>query len=268
MRKYEFFTHIDDNSPLAARLNAIQSDIMLFRLVSAPVTFSGMKETDSTDYRMFYLSCLFDKWMTEVVERLRTWVAKTDLYFSEFEGSWKYYASAGRLECINDGLAEEEDYDENGDIITEGVSEDRLAHFSIVDDLYYDDWRDIVQDTKPSDLSWLQASLQLQAETDISAMMKSILGFDMPMYKSVTDDDGNVSMVQMSKEEMDLHRISEGVNADDDYAFILVLCQSMQLVCDKLKAMDRKSDNTKELKLVNAMASLLLNMDFENLKQQ
>lgn len=259
MRNFDFFNKIDDYCPLAQRLNSIMGDMLLLRMVSAPVTFSSAK--DETAEHIYYLSCLFERWSASVVLRLKLWDSTIDKYFGEYECNWRYYAAAKRLECLRDGFGEEEDYDENGEPIVEGVSDDQLAEFSIVGDLYFEDWRDIVQETVPSDLEWVKSSMRISAENDFADVFKMATGQDVKTYMAVDDDeDGAVKMVPLSKDDRDLRKISKLVDAEDDWKFLFNLCSAMNNICESIKGMERRANNKETLLQIQKVSKEILSL--------
>ncbi len=173
--RYEFPKKIDDDSVLAKNLNKVLHGLFLFRLVASPSTFEHyqkMKKEGVAD--MFYLSCLFVKWATECVERVKSWQSVTSDYLSEYNGSWRYYAASKRLESIREYGGDDDDYDGEGNVIEAGISDEKLSRYSVVGDLYFDDCRDAVQETKCDDLAWLKAALILKSEFDPVDEMKEL----------------------------------------------------------------------------------------------
>lgn len=259
MRRYEFFQKINGNSPLSKRLDNIMDKMNLMRIVSAPVTFESQKHVEGE--RIFYLCCLFEMWTHAVVGRLQEWVVKIGQYLDEYQGSWKYYAICQYRDMVKDGWGSEHDYDEEGNIVERTLSDEELVHHSIIGDLFYDDWRDIVQETKPSDLTWIRSSLQIKAENDVADVFKSVTGKDIPMYKEVYDEDGEVvDMEPYSIEERELRKVSEMVEADDDGMFIRILCDHISRICKILESLDRKQDNKETLAEIRDIAIGMLEL--------
>ena len=260
MINYDFMSKIDDNSRLAFYLNKVMGEMFLFRLVSAPSTFEFLKEhSKGTDMMMFYQSCLFEMWAHGVVKKVKEWQKITNEYLDEYEGNCRYYAAGKRLELLKEGYGDEEDYDVNGNPVERELTEKEYEEFSVISDLYLDDWRDIAQDTKPEHLTWLRSSLRLQAELDPVDMIKKSFGVEIQMYKDVRDEDGEiVDMMPMSREERELKSISESVEADDMYSFVILVCDALNKKCKELREMDRLADNVEEIRSLNSFCAKLL----------
>ena len=264
MKDYQFMSKIDDNSRLAFNLNKVMHEMFLFRMVCAPSTFGYLKEhSDGNDMYMFYLSCLYEKWAHGLVDKLKKWVVLSTQYLDEYEGKWRYYAVSKHLEAVKEGFGDEEDYDEDGSPIERELSDEELSSYTIISDLYHDDWTDIVQETKPEDLTWLRSSLRLQSEIDPVDAIKHTYGVEIDMYKEVRDEDGEVvEMRPMSREERELRKISESVDAEDMYSFVITVCDAVSKVCDELSKMDKAVDNIEEIKNLNRFALNLLDCKY------
>lgn len=264
MRNYDFMSKIDDNSRLAFNLNKVMHEMFLFRLVCAPSTFKYFKEhSDGTDLYMFYESCLFEKWAHDVVAKVKEWLVLSREYLEEYDGKWRFYAAAKRLESVKEGYGDEEDYDEDGSPVERELSDEKLIPYSIISYLYLDDWKDIVQETIPDDLSWLHSSLRLQSEIDPVETIKNTFGVELQMYKEVYDNDGEiVGMVPMSREERELRKISDAVDADDMYSFVIMVCDAVSKMCKQLSQMDKAADNVEEIRNLNIFASNLLDCKY------
>ena len=262
--KYQFLDKIEDSSLLAENLNKVMCELFLFRNVCAPRTFKSLQTSDKgTDMYMFYLSCLFDEYVHDCVTRLRTWQSVTNEYIEEYQGKWKYYAASKRLSAINEGFGSPEDFDEDGHIIQDNVTKEQLEYYSVVSDLYYDNWCDIVQDTEPKDLEWLRSSLQLQSSFDFVDAMKECFGAEIDSFKITYDEDGElISKEKMTREDRDLQRISESVECDDMYSFVINLCEAVQFICKKISALDKMKDNAEEIKEINRLVTGVLECNF------
>lgn len=259
MKRYEFFQKINGNSPLSKRLDKIMDKMDLMRIVSAPVSFESLKHVEGE--HIFYLCCLFEVWLHDVVVRLQDWVVRIGQYLDEYQGSWKYYAICQHRDNVKDGWGDEKDYDEEGNIVQRELSDEELCHYSIIGDIYYDDWRDIVQETTPSDLAWIKSSLQIHAENDFVDVFKRATGADINMYKKVYDEDGEVvDMEPYTTEERDLMKVSEMVDAEDDGIFITKLCEIINNICGTLKNLDRCQDNKETLAEIREIAIGMLEL--------
>lgn len=162
MKKYyKFMSRVDNTCKLASFLNNVLEELDIVRIISGPKTFDYVKthKNIQKEVWMFYESCLWERWLTEIVPKLTDWVNCIDTYFNEYLGSWKFFAAADRINCIREFGGEPEDYDADGNIIAEGISDEELAHYSVLSRLVQDDWMDIVQDTSPDDLDGMYSVL-------------------------------------------------------------------------------------------------------------
>lgn len=261
MRGYEFFRLIGDDFPLARRLNGIMEKMNLMRIAAAPVTF---RDSDIPEFHgAFFKCCLFEMWANGVVDRLSGWVSDIDEFLGEYQGSWKFYATCSHRDAVSDGFGDDEDYDEDGNSVERTLSDEDLCRYSIVGDLYFDDWRDIVQETGVNDLMWVKPMLQVNAEHDIIDVMKMTTGKSVQMYREVYDNDGDVvGMQPLTLEDRDLRKATEKVAADDDSAFILLLCRNVSWLCNTLRDMDRMQDNREALAQIRDISYNMLQLKF------
>lgn len=254
---------IDDNSNLAFSFNAILRKLDVVRIISSPATFE--KITKCADQRcidLFYESCLWEMYLHGVISKLHDWQNTIDEYLKEFEGSWKYYASAKRLESINKYGGEDGDYDNEGNVRTLSLSKEDLECYTVLSDLVRDDWRDIVQETKPEDLSGLCASLQTQAKISIADFFKNEIGIEIPMYKQ--NEEGNMVKVSFADKVL-LKAYNENI-ADDLSSLILFVCGSIQSIIEELKSLDKFKDNNGRLMSIYRDIGCLLSMDFKEMR--
>lgn len=253
---YELFSRIKDNSRLADLFNQVMHKLDIVRMVSAPSTFE-MVNKDEHCVELFYESCLWELYFHGVIDKLNRWVKVLNEYESEFGSNWKYYASAKRLESINEYGGEDGDYDDEGNIRTLNLSNEDLGCYSVLTDLVQDDWRDIVQETKPEHLSGLCASLQTQAQISITDIFKNVSGQDIPMYKE--DNDGN--MVEMTFADRVLSKASDESRADDLSIMVLFVCHSIQFFIEKIRNLEKFCDNKEQLISMHNDVVCLLNLD-------
>ena len=145
--------HIESELPLAVVFNKVISKITTLWIMTRPRIFDDTKGEEAT-FKMitYYQILLWEKWLHEVVKRLQEWVTSIDEYFDEFNGCWEYYALSKRLDFIDEyGTDDDEDYNSDGSIKTEGITHEQLKYHTVFSNLYHDSV-DIVQDTKPTDL--------------------------------------------------------------------------------------------------------------------
>lgn len=257
---YELFSRIKDDSRLANLFNQVLHKLDIVRMMSAPSTFEK-KEEDEYVAKMFYESCLWEMYLHGVIDKLNFWKNLLNEYETEFGSNWKYYASSKRLESIKEYGGDDKDYDTEGNIRTMNLSNEDLECYSILTDLVQDDWRDIVQETKAEHLSGLCASLQTQAKISITDVLKNISGQEIPMYKE--DEDGN--MVKMTFADRALSKASDESRADDLSTMVLFVCHSIQLIIEKIRALDNFKDNKAELISIGKDISCLLEGNFKDM---
>lgn len=247
--KYDFFKKVESDEPLAILYNKVLSLAKTVRICSSPLRIDGLKDDDVC--RAFYQTCVWEIYCHKSFQRLHDWIEKIDLYEKEFGFSWKYYAASERIRCIKEyGSDEDEDWDSNGNIAIE-VSDDNLARYSIVGDLFYEDWIDVVQDIQPEDFAGMYAALSISTQD----FFRSVFGKELPMYKQV-----NGEMVKMSFADHALMEAEESFVKDNvTEAFSFVVCV-IKTIVDQLKALDKKSDNIEELKEIRFHARRLLNL--------
>lgn len=260
---YELLHKIDDDSNLACCFNEVLRKLDVVRMITSPSTFERMSEdVDQHCIDLFYESCLWEMYLHGVISKLHGWQAAIDKYLKEFEGSWKYYASYKRIESIKEYGGEDEDYDDNGNIRIVNLSDKDLEHYTIIGDLIQNDWRDIVQETKPEHLDGLLAALQTQGEISITDIVTKITGQGFSVYR----EDEKGGMVEMSFADKVLLRISNKSSAEELAIVILFACTSIQSIIEELKSLDKFKDNNGRLMSIYRDIGCLLSMDFKEMR--
>lgn len=256
---YNTLSRIDDNSTLSMIFNQVLGKLNMARIVSAPRTFDKM-EKDIQQYTVytFYNTCLWEMYLHDVISRLKEWGDILNEYFIEFDGRWKYYAASKRIEGINEYGGEDKDYDNDGNIRKANISDKELEYYTVVWDLVQDDWLDIVQETKPEDLNGLCAVLMADASVSITDVIKDVTGVEIPLYKQ--DENGNLS--EMTFAERVLSKAAGECQASDFSNVILFVCHSIQILINKIKSLDKFTDNKKELRSIHKDIGALLKGDF------
>lgn len=249
---YKLFTRIDDKSKLAFFFNEVLSKLDIIRIFSCPTTFEKL---DKGIALRFYEGCLWEMYFHKVVSKLNHWNTLLYNYFTEYEGSWKYYASSKRLELIKEYGGEDSDYDSSGNIRTLNLSTEDLKHYTIVSDMIPDDWEDIAQETKPEHLETLCISLKVEAKTSLTDIFKKSTGQELTMYK-----EENGKMVPMTFADKALSQASDEAFADGYSALILYVCKEMQFIIERIKGLDKFKDNKEELESISVVINDLLNL--------
>lgn len=254
---YELFTRIEDKSNLASIFNLVLGKLDIVRMTSAPTTFEkGLRDVRGIE--LFYESCLWELYLHGVVDKLNRWKNVLDEYKTEFESSWKYYASSKRIESINEYGGEDGDYNEDGNIRTLNLTDKDLEYYTVIRDLVQDDWRDIVQETKPEHLSGLYSALQTQAKISITDIFKDVSGKELNMYKQ----DVNGEMVKMNIADRALSKASDELKAEDLSNTVLFVCHCIQFLIEKIEKLDKFNNNQAELSSINRDIECLLSTNF------
>lgn len=137
-----------------------------------------------------------------------------------------------------------------------------LEHYTIIGDLIQNDWRDIVQETKPEHLDGLLAALQTQGEMSITDIVAKITGQEIPVYR----EDEKGKMVEMSFADKALLKVSNKSNAEELAIVILFACISIQSIIEELKSLDKFKDNNGRLMSVYRDVGCLLSMNFKEMR--
>lgn len=249
---YQSLKRIGDDSSLSKIFNRVLRKIDLVRIISAPSTFS-VKDHDNRMRELFYDTCLWEMYLHGVVKRLREWEAVLAEYEDEFLSSWKYYAASKRIAAIRDYGGDRDDYDKDGNVKTMITEKDLMA-YSVIGDLYFDDWRDIVQDTKPDDLSGMGAAMRVNADISFTDMLKECFGKEIPTYKRGTD--GNI--VKMGFGDHVLAKISGQDEAEELISFVVGIAYIISVVVENIKGLPKDEDNKDVLRCLRTLVNNLL----------
>lgn len=206
---------------------------------------------------LFYQTCAWDQWLTELPDKLELWTGKIDTYINEFEGKWKYFAACDRIESINVYGGDDDDYDEEGNIIKEGIPNERLEPYTILYYLYQDETIDIVLQTGPEDLKGMFHAMIAYEKSSLASNFKKICGIDLPLYRK----DKNGNMVKMSSGEIQMYDIERQYAAAERAFFLHVIARSVQECISKLKVLKYNEDNVEALTEIRSMAQDILDMN-------
>lgn len=263
MKKYyEFMSRVDNTCKLASFLNNVLEELDIVRIISGPKTFDYVKthENIQKDVWLFYESSLWDKWLTEIVPTLTDWVNCIDTYFNEYLGSWKFFAAADRINCIREFGGEPEDYDADGNIIAEGISDEKLAGYSVLSHLVQDDWMDIVQDTSPDDLTGMYSALVSKEKKSFNEELKEATGKDIPVY--MQNEKGE--MVALGFAEQQMMKASRQYVAASRSVVLYAIARTIRNMVVKMKSLSPTEDNRKELEAVRSMSKDLLDLKLDS----
>lgn len=246
---------IKDDTLLSRFLNQCLESLDMAMIFSAPRTFDSTTGEDGAYGMQIYGQLLvFEEYTHKLVIKVNEIIKTIDLYQSEFSFKWKFYASAERLDAINNGLGEESDYNDDGTILTVGISDEQLVPYSVINRLYDDSSIDIVQSTFPNDLDSINAIMATCSSMTPTDMFRSATGEAILPYKQ--DENGN--MVQMTADDVELSKANKMANADINSDMLIGLCGAVQFMFSKVKALDKNQDNERELKEVRRMARDIL----------
>lgn len=263
MKKYyKFMSRVDNTCKLASFLNNVLEELDIVRIISGPKTFDYVKthENIQKEVWMFYESCLWERWLTEIVPKLTDWVNCIDTYFNEYLGSWKFFAAADRINCIREFGGEPEDYDADGNIIAEGISDEELAHYSVLSRLVQDDWMDIVQDTSPDDLDGMYSVLVRKEKKSVNEVLKEATGRDIPVY--IQNEKGEMVIPGFAEKQM--MKASRQYVAASRSVVLYAIARTIRNMVVKMKSLSPTEDNRKELEAVRSMSKDLLDFKLDS----
>lgn len=259
--------HIESELPLAVVFNKVISKITVLWIVTRPRIFNDIKGEDGA-FKMstYYQILLWEKWLHEVVKRLQEWVTSIVEYFDEFNGCWEYYALSKRLEFIDEyGTDDDEDYNSDGSIKTEGITHEQLKYHTVFSNLYHDSV-DIVQDTKPTDLYPLINAIEANSCVSIFDVLQKVSGKEITAY--TLGDDGNLRPVTFADRE--LHKVSEMVEAHDYGLVVYTTALLMEQLTKSIETTAKSDavflDNHDLLRAIQSDAEAILSLNFEDVK--
>ena len=196
-------------STLTRFIERIKKDTTIVRIMCEPRTFEDVRSENFEEMSHSYFKTkLSMMWLDAVPERVDEWISILEDYFAEFGGKWRYYACSKRINFIKELGGDDEDYNEDGTIKTEGLTDEMIEFHTVVNQLYHKDSRDILQDMIPEDLSFISAGLLFDASFDMQDMVKAISGKTLPIY---TIEDGEIR--EIGFEEHELNKALDGANA-------------------------------------------------------
>lgn len=250
-----FTKKVDDGSPIATFFNTCLKGCNTAMIFSAPRTFARHGGDD------IYCTCLlFEDYASSFVAKLRQIVDTISVYEAEFGFHWKFYASSKRIELVKEYGGEDDDYDEDGRIVMVGVPDEKLATYSVVNDLYENEVVDIVQDTTPRDLRHIAAVIQMDASLTVTDIFEQAIG--KTVLPSKVDEDGNVK--HMSRMDVEMGKAVNKADADTLVQTLYLACGAMQYILNRVKNLSKIKDNKKELSYIRDFATKILNADIED----
>lgn len=253
-----FTKKVDDDCPIASFFNTCLKGCSTAMIFSTPRTFTQHNGDD------IYCTCLlFEDYAASFVEKLKQIINVISQYEAEFGFHWKFYASSKRIELIKEYGGEDDDYDEDGRIVMVGIPDEKLAAYSVINDLYEQDVVDIVQDTTPRDLRRIAAVIQMDASLTVTDMFEQAIG--KTVLPSKVDEDGNVK--HMSRMDVEMDKAVNKADADTLVQTLYLACGAMQYLLNRVKNLSKIKDNKKELSYIRNFATKILNADIEEWMQ-
>lgn len=250
-----FTEKVDDGSPIATFFNTCLKGCNTAMIFSAPRTFAQHGGDD------IYCSCLlFEDYASSFVAKLRQIINTISVYETEFGFHWKFYASSKRINLIKEYGGDDEDYNKDGSVITLGIPDEKLATYSISNELYEQDAIDIVQDTTPRDLQRITAIIQMGASLTVTDMFEQAIG--KTILPSKIDEDGNVK--HMSRMDVEMDKAINKADADTQIQMLYLTCGAMQYILTRVKNLSTTKDNKDELLHIRNFATKILNTDIED----
>ena len=248
---YAYFHKFDGTCPLERFFNSVMDRMQAMRTICSPLMIQtedneGKMMSDST----FADFCRYEIWMHSIIGRLTEWMETIDKYFTEYEGSWKYYAAARRLEYLREFMGVDGKP-------SEGLDDDEYKEFSITEEILDSGWLDPAK-TSALDVAAICACLATCAQIHMPSKIKEYFKDDVKVCKL---EDG--VMKEVTQDEMDLDKASAEANADDDAKRILAVSGGVHAILRIVEGLSYNEDNTEALNTVRNVSKALLNMDFD-----
>ena len=238
---------IKSELPLAKAFNRVISKIGTLRIMSFPRKFSDLTgEFAAFNMLSFYETVLWEQWLHGVFKRLEEWENTINKYFDEYDGSWEYYALSKRLDFLNEyGSEDDEDYNPDGTIKTQGITNEQLRYYTVFNDLYHD-CVDIVQDTKPDDLNSLISALDASSQISIADILQQVSGTKIESY--ISDENGRFRPTTfVDKVEIKVSEMAEAYDLGKLVYKITQIMESMTNEIESIYSSDKAFQDNREL---------------------
>lgn len=255
---------VEDTCYLAKLFNIVIKKVNIVRLASTPeLAFTDDELSDEEklmNHTMFYESCIWELYMHGVMDKLESWKNLLHDYLNEYQGSWKYYASSRRMQSLRENGAEQADFDDDGKIRTEGLSNEELEYYTLKEQMIGDDVdvHDVAVKAYPSDLKHLYTSFTINSKIDISELIRVFTGKNPPLYT----EDGNGNMVEMTFAQRMQQKALVDVAADEILKMIVGAAYEFRSMVDFLKGLDAFQDNRDELASFRNRIDRFMDLDF------
>ena len=232
-------------TPLERFLDKIKHRMTMQKIMSTPRTFEDLRMGHTTEMaEAYYVIKLCDDWVNEIPVRVNLWINVIDEYFGEFQGQWKYYAIAKRLDSIKEYGPGDRDLDENGEIRKDNLTNYDLKYHTVFNDLYFYELRDILQDFIMEDIAHIQRVVMFDTVVDFKKMFRDVTGKDVDSY-NVDSETGELRKSEFG--EYELHKAVDSVDAEDESDVLYMLaCIINDMMCKLRKKEEDVFDNHTE----------------------
>lgn len=263
MYQYAFFNTIKDDSPLAKMLNRAMQEMNTMRVAIAPQTFTTLDDKDGAGHMLkFYQFCLNEIWAHEAVNTLRGWESLLDEYFDTFSGSWKYYAISKRTDIIKEyGSDNEDDYNEDDTIRTEGLTDEELEHYTVVGDINCTTGR-IITETYTEHIKFFANDVRIATQIhfmDFIQREAKERGINIPPM--TLGEDGEFR--PMTDTEKVFSKANREADGEEMALKIVMLDAVLKLLDQEFTNLPFNNDNTERMKDALDIIKKTLNADFE-----
>lgn len=221
-------------TPLTQFIIRIEARMLTAGIVYTPRTFEDVR---SEQFRFmaegYFIHTLSKQWLEEVPRRIRMWKNIINEFKTEFGGNSRYYAVCKKLESVKEYGPEDYDLDENGKLLWDDGSKipDRnLGSSTVLNDLYFAQCRDIIQDFITSDAMHICSDVRADAALDFRDIFAGITNHIPDSY--TFDGYGNIHKVTFEEHEM--MKAVRGANAVELTDVLMLLAENMCRMCARL----------------------------------
>lgn len=249
---------------LVTFMKTVRNKMNMARIISRPRTF---EDIDSEQFAFmayeFFKITLCDDYLETLPKRIDEWIKECEEYFNEFAGSWEYYARAKRIDLINEYGGDDGDYNDDGSI-KKDVTLDELSSYSILNELVFNECRDIIQDTNLKHIIHFTSNIKADGMFDMREMMKCIAGHTVPSYH--IDEEGNAVENTFADEE--IHKAQRQIIADDvcdAFQYIMVAVVKMIEAVNEQKKTKLQDNNREFIQWFLDNCYAIKNMDLDDI---
>lgn len=221
-------------TPLTQFIIRVEARMVTAGIVYEPRTFEDVR-SDQLHFMAegYFTLTLGKKWLEEVPRRIRLWKDVICEFKDEFQGNQRYYAVCKKLKSVDDYGPEDNDLNEDGNLLWEDgskIPDENLKSSTVLNDMYWNYCRDIIQDFIPSDVQHICSNIRADAAIDFRDMF-SAMGCQAPDSYTF-DEDGNAHKVTFEEHEM--MKAVNGANAIEMNDVLLLLAENMCRMCARL----------------------------------